>query len=892
MNRSVFKIAAVVVVLGAGVWIAAEVQKRLSSSAALTAGQNSATEPTTADSTVGELVLQQAPDEISDSSRPLQFDEQPDFGQIAGEELTEPGDTFASAAALATTDRQDPSAIPVPASEPAGFSFDLLDEETPAATAVRPVGFDTENAVRANVSEPAIDENTGVFSFADLQEDPPQPVTRLNPAEPLNSPGIADPAEPFGAEEQPDFAEPFDTVIDNPPASSGNTAVSGSDRDAFLTQPEDAAAVSPAASADPLFQFDSAPAPAALAGDAQFDADLSAPAMVPRPDTEILPPAIEVPEIEQNSPQSGFAPAGEAGFGGPESTIPSPRSAGQRNAELPRGTKPVAEFDSGDSLPTSPAPASPFRPAADAADPGFFVPGDQTADEPATFGSDEGAVPFPVDAGAVGNGGQLLPPLETEPTETRPSRGAVREVTKEMRPQLSVRKEAPASAIVGVPLIYSVFVSNDGDASAFDVVIEDELTSSAELIRAIPAADHTSETGVMSWSIPELRSGETKEIRVQVRPIGEGTLNGTATVRFHAQVRSSTIVRAPRLILEILGPPEVRVGDQVALQFRIHNRGTGDATGVMLHSILPPALRHPEGSDLEYELAVLPAGESELVDLQVVAAESGDKVRIAAELTSQGGTSLMARADLTVVGAQLAIQRLGPDRRYVGRSASFQNVVSNDTNFPAEDAEVIETVPHGMRIVSIGQNGQFNETTRQIRWKLPVIQPGRQTVLDVELVPDTAGQMESSIEVVESAGFRSLAADNTVVMVEGLHNVTANISRVNKPVAIGERFGFTVTVNNRGTATAKNVRVALQVPQGIRVMAAGTREVPGELLSGNIVRYVTVPIVRPNEKFDFQITLQGQESLRNAVVRAQLRYDEMETPLVISESVTVFDDAL
>lgn len=892
MNRSVFKIAAVVVVLGAGVWIAAEVQNRLSSSAALTAGQNSATEPTTVDSTVGELVLQQAPDDISDSSPPFQSDEQPDFGQIAGEELTEPGDTFDSAAALATTDLQDPSAIPVPAAEPAGFSFDLLDEETPAGTAVRPAGFDTENAVRANVSEPASDENTGVFSFADLQEDPPQPVTESNPAEPLNSPGIPDLAEPFRAEEQPDFAEPFDTVIEDPSASSDNAAMSELDQDAFPTRPQDAAAASPAASEDPLFQFDTAPAPTTPADDDPFDAELSDPAMVPRPDTAILPPAIEVPELEQNLPQSGFAPAGEADFGGPENTIPSTRSAGQRNAELPRRTEPVAGFDSGDFLPTSPSPTRPTRPAAEAADPEFFVPGDQTADEPATFGSDEGAVPFPVDAGAVGNGGQLLPPLETEPTETLPSRGAVREVTEEMRPQLSVRKEAPASAIVGVPLIYSVFVSNNGDASAFDVVIEDELTSAAELIRAIPAADHTSETGVMSWSIPELRSGETKEIRVQVRPIGEGTLNGTATVRFHAQVRSSTIVRAPRLILEILGPPEVRVGDQVALQFRIHNRGTGDATGVMLHSILPPALRHPEGSDLEYELAVLPAGESELVDLQVVAAESGDKVRIAAELTSQGGTSLMARADLTVVGAQLAIQRLGPDRRYVGRSASFQNVVSNDTNFPAEDAEVIETVPHGMRIVSIGQNGQFNETTRQIRWKLPVIQPGRQTVLDVELVPDTAGQMESSIEVVESAGFRSLAADNTVVMVEGLHNVTANISRVNKPVAIGERFGFTVTVNNRGTATAKNVRVALQVPQGIRVMAAGTREVPGELLSGNIVRYVTVPIVRPNEKFDFQITLQGQESLRNAVVRAQLRYDEMETPLVISESVTVFDDAL
>ena len=162
--------------------------------------------------------------------------------------------------------------------------------------------------------------------------------------------------------------------------------------------------------------------------------------------------------------------------------------------------------------------------------------------------------------------------------------------------------------------------------------------------------------------------------------------------------------------------------------------------------------------------------------------------------------------------------------------------------------------------------------------------------MDAELTPETTGRMESVVEVIENAGFRSLAEQNTVVMVEGLHNVTADITPLDKPVAVGERFGFTVTIDNRGTAVARNVRILLQVPQEIKVVAAGTREVPGELLRDNTVRYETVVSIKPGEKRKFQVTLQGQQVIRNAVVQAQLKYDELEKPLIVSEAVTVFDD--
>jgi uncharacterized repeat protein (TIGR01451 family) len=462
--------------------------------------------------------------------------------------------------------------------------------------------------------------------------------------------------------------------------------------------------------------------------------------------------------------------------------------------------------------------------------------------------------------------------------------------SERLRPQLTIEKKAPESATIGIPHDYRIMVSNEGDTVAREVIVEDELNGAAELVSSNPPAEYDRTTGQLIWNIDELQPDETRDIVVRVRPTGEGMLSGTATVRFRTEIRSATLIRAPRLQLEVNGPEQVRVGDDISLQFVIRNSGSGDAAGVLLRSVLPEAIQHPEGGDLEYEIDLLRAGEEQVVDLTAVAAEPGRPVRISAELSAAGMPAVMARNNLTIIGSQITIERLGPGRRFVGRPARFQNVIVNQTDFEAADVIVTEDVPEGMRVLSVGAGGEYNPKTRRITWNIRRIDAGSQTVLDVELQPEIIGRMESVIEVLEKAGFRSRAAENTAVDVEGLHNVTANMSGQDQPVAVGERFGFTVMIENRGTAVARNVELTVQVPPGLQVLAAGTRELPGRRLGVNLVRYNTLPTLRPGEKIPFQLILQGREAVRNAVVQSQLKYDEMTQPLIVSESVTVFDD--
>jgi len=498
--------------------------------------------------------------------------------------------------------------------------------------------------------------------------------------------------------------------------------------------------------------------------------------------------------------------------------------------------------------------------------------------------------------------GEVLPLPSADDLPARPNRsdrdlptrrsngeagGTVSEV---MRPQLTIQKRAPETATVGVSHDYTIVVTNEGASSAFDVLVEDELGGAAEYVQSKPPAVFNRQSEQLVWNFPELRSGEKKEIVVRIKPSGEGTLDGVATVRFKAQVKSATVITAPRLELELTGPGEVKVGDEVQLTYTIRNRGSGDAANVVLRSVLPPGLKHPEGGDLEYEIENLPAGDNEEVELTVVAAEPGELILVSAEVTSSGVSAAKARTEIEVVGAQLTLERLGPERRFVGRPATYQNIVTNESKFEAINATVVEQLPEGMRFVSASNGGEYNPDTRRIRWTLSRLASGKQSVLEVQLVPEEAGQMETMVEVTENAGFRTPLTENTVVTVEDIHNVTANISRQDEPVAIGARFGFTVTIDNRGTAVAKNIELSVKVPQELKILAAGTRDVPGKLFPGNLVKYTGVPEIAPNGQMTFQLTLQGEAPIRNASVQAFLKCDEMAEALIVSGSVTVFDD--
>lgn len=604
----------------------------------------------------------------------------------------------------------------------------------------------------------------------------------------------------------------------------------------------------------------------------------SNPREVPADDT----PLMELPGFDADEPKEfEFTPDPQTPTKPQPETTPAPTTDDEK----------VDFFDADEPVPTPPTSPRPTpREVPDEKFPEPTFPDRKSVpsiDEDAPFGSDsdrKDGLEDPYDLPAVNDR-----PSRSTPDHSRPDSddSTERSVSEVMRPQLSIQKRAPDTATVGVAHEYTIVVTNEGDSAAYDVIVDDDLGDAARLENSKPVADFDRVSGKLSWTIRELAPRQKQEITVRITPTGEGTLDGMATVRFKAQVKSATVITAPKLTLEMTGPDAVKVGDEVELHYVIRNNGSGDASNVILRSVLPPGLKHSEGGDLEYEIENLPSGGKEVIDLTVIAAEPGSYHTVS-EVTAAGVSADKASTDINIIGSQLTIQRLGPDRRFVGRSGTFQNIVSNETEFEATNAIVVEQVPEGMRFVSADNGGTYNPQNGRVRWDIDRLAPGKQVTLEIELEAITAGPQEVLVEVTESAGFRSQA--RAVVTIEDFENMTANISPQDKPVAVGESFGFTITIENRGTAVAKNVEMVVEVPAEIAVKAAGTRAVKARR-EGNTVRYATVDAIQPGEKMTFELKLQGEKQARNARVLASLSYDQMPKPLIVSEAVTIFDDS-
>ncbi|MEQ9410592.1 MAG: hypothetical protein RIK87_22845 [Fuerstiella sp.] len=466
----------------------------------------------------------------------------------------------------------------------------------------------------------------------------------------------------------------------------------------------------------------------------------------------------------------------------------------------------------------------------------------------------------------------------------------IRQVSGVMRPNLVLQKTAPENATVGTPLDYRILVRNEGDASAYEVMVEDEVPNGATVDGARPQPELDRATSKLIWKFERIDPGETQEIAVRITPTGEGTLDGVATVKFKARVKATTVITAPRLRIQMRGPDEVRLGEEVTYRYVITNEGSGIARDVYVRTVLPKTggLKHPAGSDLEYEIQALKPNEQREISLAVVAAEPGEH-RAEAEVSAIGGNKAQAAWRTNVVGAQLKIVRRGPGRRFVGRSATYENIISNETNFDALDARVVEQVPEGMKFLSASRGGRYDEKNRTVTWRINRIGAGLQENLQIELMPTSAGSRESVVAVFENAGLRGEDHVSTTV-VEDLHNVSADITQLDGPIAMGETFGFTITVDNRGTADATDVELVVDVPEEIQVIGAGSREVQAKLLEGNVVQYSMLVRIPPDQQQAFELKLKGVRPVRNGVVEASVRYAQMERPLVVSESVTIYED--
>jgi uncharacterized repeat protein (TIGR01451 family) len=478
------------------------------------------------------------------------------------------------------------------------------------------------------------------------------------------------------------------------------------------------------------------------------------------------------------------------------------------------------------------------------------------------------------------------PPAETRSIEPPAARRIL--------PQVEIEKIAPATAVLGRPMVYTILVRNTGSIAAHQVVVEDVIPSDVQLDGTIPRAQMKDDR--LIWKLGTLAAGEDRKISVRVIPRNEGTIGGVATVNFAAEPTTPSRAAGPQLKFDVAAPRQVAVGTPVEFNFKIRNIGTVPASSVTIRDVLPAALRHPEGDDLEYNLGEIAAGKTQEVKLVLTAAQAGPTVnRIV--VTADGNVAEEAQVSLEVVGPSLAVARSGPKRLFPNKTGHYVNTVTNPGKGPVSGISVVETVPAGLEFVEAGEGGAYNAAKRTITWTIKQMSAGESKSFKVTL-RSAARATQAQISVVRAYDGSGASGETfTATQVAGVPALTIEFGELPDLVEAGETLKVPVRILNRGSDTATGVKTTIALPPGLQLVSAdgptSHREAhpsagAGDrtLLGGKNLEFAPIAKIEPRADVAFELTLTARTA-GAARLEVQVQCDQLPDPIRREEVTTV-----
>ncbi|TWU07087.1 Large cysteine-rich periplasmic protein OmcB [Symmachiella macrocystis] len=452
----------------------------------------------------------------------------------------------------------------------------------------------------------------------------------------------------------------------------------------------------------------------------------------------------------------------------------------------------------------------------------------------------------------------------------------------EQRPQLTIDKQSPPTAVLGKPFIYSILIKNVGQSPAGHVTVEDEIPRGAKLTGTIPQAELVGKK--LIWKFGTLQPNQERKISIRVIPIAEGPIGSVATVNFVAEVAAQTVVQKPELKVSINAPKEAPLGKPVVFQFKVTNLGTMVAKKVVLRDILPSHFTHPGGKDLEYEIGDLAGGQTRDVQLTLTAAEIGAGVNQAI-VTADGDISIKAEAEVKILDQGISISREGPKSRLLRRATSFTNSIRNKAKSPVNDLVVVEQIPEGMKFLKASQGGNFDPQKKTVTWHIQQIAAEESEDVSVMLLPEAPGTKESVIRVFGESG--QIGSTTTETAIRGFALLDIKISQADQPVVIGERVSYRIEIQNRGTEAATGVLVSTLLPEEMEMV-----NIKGPLehqQTKQQIDFSPIADLAPNQHISVDLLLEAKAP-GDTRLHVQVQSDQMKKPLSRETATVIFGE--
>lgn len=385
--------------------------------------------------------------------------------------------------------------------------------------------------------------------------------------------------------------------------------------------------------------------------------------------------------------------------------------------------------------------------------------------------------------------------------------------------------------------------------------------------------DDSSGDGELYWTIDRLAGGETATLNLDLRATASGSFDLKVDWTLHPLESVTRVrVRQPQLQLTIDGPEEVVFGQSRVYRVRVRNPGDGIAPNVVF------TLSPDSPASQTQRIGSIPPGKEALFEVELTAQDRGD-LKIHGVVTGDHGLRASTAKTIRVTAADLEAILSGPEQKYQDTVADYLIEVVNHGTAASERVEATLRIPEGMQYLGGIDGGE--QRGNQVRWEISALSPGVTREYAFRCRMTATGEQTLAFDCRGTASGETAVELQTAV--SAVADLVMSVEAPAAPAPVGREVPYEVTVRNRGSKAAEDVRVVTQFAHGIepqRVVGHG-----GEVLPGQVV-FEPIGKIEAGEEIVLTVFATA-DAAGNHRFRAEVRSGEIVS---VSEKVTRFLD--
>lgn len=484
---------------------------------------------------------------------------------------------------------------------------------------------------------------------------------------------------------------------------------------------------------------------------------------------------------------------------------------------------------------------------------------------------------------------------------------------------LNIRKSGPVSTSAGLPITYTIEVTNTGPSNALAAAITDAIPAVLQNVKwtataASGAAITSGATGtgpVLAVEAAIPGSGNAKVLITITGDIPSGATAGlvnSATVTepgnpaVTSNVITTTLTKTPGLVLVKSGPATAASGEKITYTLNLTNAGPSDATGTAVTDVIDPAVTNVQWTTTASGGAAINSGAagtgnqvaanvnvpvggtiSVTITGDIDPAYHNSLTNTATATPSEQGIIPVTSTVTTVVKpvVNLAITKSGPATLLAGEQINYEIRVTNSGPSTALNAAISDIVQSDVTVQqwSVTQTGNTvitgasSGTSNTIATNANLTTgAGDALIIAIKgtVTPSFNGTITNTATVTAVEDPLNPVTSTPVVTVVSRKPVIKIVKTGPATLTAGATINYLITVNNEGIGDALNLDIADNIPAvltGInwQATAAGSANIITPITGGNssnISLKVNVPAGNGNT---ITITVSGKVPANNSV---------------------------